>query len=472
MSSSASYDSGSIDGIRVNGVDITQDIRSGELKGLIELRDEVLPAQQAELDELASKLQDTINQIHNRGTSYPNMDSTMTGSRKFLDSSAQTLTLQNGDVTIGIFNADGTQNATTTLSTIMGGNGPHTIDSVASGLQTWLQANGAATASVSVNSKGQFDINLGNENLGLAFRDQVSSANGSDRRDATIGFDASGDGTIDESIPGFANFLGLNDFFTDESDAAIWDSQVKNKNFTLTTSTAHALQFSDKTNGLNYGQVIVNPGDTLQDIADKINGDPTVGKQVKASVINEGGGQRLRITNSSSEDVYISQLGGTEVIDQLGLQDSNIGLASTLSVNDALQDNNQELARGSMQYNTDTGEYFMSAGDNTVANELGNAFSSNTTFNRAGNQSKSSMSLEEYIASIIANNSSIATSIEAQANYQNSLTQNLEKKESEISDVNLDEEFSNLIVFQQSYTAAARVISTSQQMLEILTDLV
>ncbi len=57
--------------ITVNGTDITNDIGSGALAALVELRDITLPAVQDELDMLATTLADSLNAAANAGTSIP-----------------------------------------------------------------------------------------------------------------------------------------------------------------------------------------------------------------------------------------------------------------------------------------------------------------------------------------------------------------------------------------------------------------
>ena len=57
--------------IMVNGNSIMDDISGGSLGGLIELRDETLPDIQAELDNLATTLMDSINAVTNLGTAFP-----------------------------------------------------------------------------------------------------------------------------------------------------------------------------------------------------------------------------------------------------------------------------------------------------------------------------------------------------------------------------------------------------------------
>ncbi|MEK7245036.1 MAG: hypothetical protein AAB223_03365, partial [Pseudomonadota bacterium] len=274
-----SHAGGEIDGIyigdKIAGNDLTNSIQGGKLKGLIDARDQVLPKLQSELDHFAAKIRDTVNQVHNRGVPFPGMQS-MSGTRTFIEPTSQTMKLDPtaavDDVTIALFNSTGDQSAVTTLNTIMvaGGfasRGAWTINSVASTLQTWLQANGAASATVAVNTLGKFAIDLSQPSLGLAFRDQTASANGSTHQDAEIGFDANFDGTVDETVYGFSNFLGLNDFFTDNLADNIYESDVITGTF---SSGAATLVFRDSTGALTGSPLAIPAGTSLQGIADLI----------------------------------------------------------------------------------------------------------------------------------------------------------------------------------------------------------
>ncbi|MFN8972645.1 MAG: flagellar hook-associated protein FlgK [Alphaproteobacteria bacterium] len=63
-----------------NGV-VSTKLTSGIFKGLQEVRDEILPEVLEQLDMLASRLRDTMNLIHNNGSSFPGRNS-LTGTRE------------------------------------------------------------------------------------------------------------------------------------------------------------------------------------------------------------------------------------------------------------------------------------------------------------------------------------------------------------------------------------------------------
>ena len=52
--------------------------------------------------------------------------------------------------------------------------------------------------------------------------------------------------------------------------------------------------------------------------------------------------------------------------------------------------------------------------------------------------------------------------------YHDTLTQDIFSRSQSVSGVSLDEELTNLIKYQHSYTAAAKLITTADQMLQTL----
>ncbi len=49
---------------------------------------------------------------------------------------------------------------------------------------------------------------------------------------------------------------------------------------------------------------------------------------------------------------------------------------------------------------------------------------------------------------------------------------NLNYQQGQVSGVNLDQELSDLLTYQQSYSAAAKVISTMQQLFQVLNSII
>jgi flagellar hook-associated protein 1 FlgK len=464
-------------GARIAANDMTTTVRGGEIKGLVELRDSILPGLQSQLDTFAAKLRDTLNQVHNRGAPFPGLQS-MTGTRIFIEPGSQTVRLDPtgsvDDVTITLFNTSGNQTESTTLNTIMtsvtaslaaqASRGPWTINNIATKIQDWLQANGASTATVAVNTAGKLAINLNSTTLGLAFRDQTATANGSTHQDAEIGFDANFDGTVDETVFGFSNFFGLNDFYVDGLADNLYDSDVIQGTF---SSGAATLVFRDSSGALTGSPLTISAGSSLKDIADRINNNVP---KLSASVIPDGSGTRLRISHDDGSSFTIVQTAGT-LLTTLGVRPADTRVAGALAVRTDIVQTPSLIARGTVQWDSArgaTGEYLMSTGDNTNVLSLVSAAIGNVTFKAAGGLGASTMSLSNYAVQIISYHAEFITNREITRSFSESLVDSLQNKSDNERGVNLDEEMSNMVLLQQAYGASARIFTVIQRMFDAL----
>lgn len=109
VSASSTYPD-SLSGVTVNGRDVTSSLITGELGGLLALRDDILPAEQAALDTLASGVIDAVNAAASTAAAYP--PSSLTSSLTASASDALTLS---GSLAIVQMTASGTATATDTL---------------------------------------------------------------------------------------------------------------------------------------------------------------------------------------------------------------------------------------------------------------------------------------------------------------------------------------------------------------------
>jgi len=111
------------------------------------------------------------------------------------------------------------------------------------------------------------------------------------------------------------------------------------------------------------------------------------------------------------------------------------------------------------------GEY--NEGDNTNALKMKEMGMTNvnitTSFDGTTNQT-----LVEYYDGTVAVVGADTGTAKFNKNFQETLASDLNDKQQEISGVNIDEEMSNLIKYQHSYTAAAKLITTADQMLQTL----
>ncbi len=478
-SPTTSYAGGGIGGIFVDGQDITNSIRDGEIKGLIEIRDVTLPSLQSQLDELAGVLKNQINIIHNQGTAYPNTPSSLTGTRDFIDVNTQRIKIENGDVRFTIFDSEGKQVATTNLG---GGLGftEGTIADLTQRLNDWLTSPPGANlpqASATIDDNGNFVINTGDSSYSISIMDEASSTKGSAQQNVTVKFDANGNGHYDRTFEGFSNFMGLNDFFVSTTNEAIYDSKVLNKDLNLGINDIVTWGFSDTTNGINYGTINIYPNDSLQDIVNKINTDPVLNQQLQASLVPNGNGYVLRIVNTTGDQLEINENvapGGTPsgLIDKLGLAPSNAGMSGSIAVREDLKTTPGLIANGSPEFNESSGEYQLNPASNNIANAMAQVFADSQSFGQAGNLSSTSTTLANYASTFVGNIASAANNAESNLAYQQELTNSISTKEATISGVDLDEELGQLIIFQQSYAACAQSFTAQKEMLDLLLSIV
>lgn len=114
------------DNIILGGVEkgVVSKLKGGEIQGLQELRDQLIPDVLSQLDVLASRLRDEVNAIHNDGSSFP-PPTTLTGTRSVAANEAFDWS---GKVLIGALNPDGTPAASTYSSESYTGYRPLSLD--------------------------------------------------------------------------------------------------------------------------------------------------------------------------------------------------------------------------------------------------------------------------------------------------------------------------------------------------------
>lgn len=489
LNATSNHSEGDLNGIYVGAAtaanDITTEVRNGTLKGLIDLRDTILQNMQSQIDEFGGQLRDAVNQIHNKGAPFPGFQS-MTGTRGFIDGN-QTMQLGGtSDVTIALMDSTGNQTAATTLDTIMqsasfgtgaqASHGAWTVTEVAATVQSWLRSQGLTGASVALSdtTSGSLSINLNTTTSFLTFRDETATAGGSTAQDAPITFDTNGaaaNGT--KTFDGFANFFGLNDFYVDDLADNIHDSSILSSGYTLAGSTTLSFHNAASTIAGTIGGATVSltAGMTLDEIVSTINATTDVG--VTATKVIDGSGFRLRLSEANGADMVVTSTG--TFASDIGLDVSNARTSGVIKVRDDIVSTPSKLARGTMQWDATlgaSGEYIMSSSDASLVTAMASRLNQTTSFKEAGGQAALTVSFASYSTSIISYSSSLANINETDYSYQQSLTDSLQAKSDNFRGVNLDEEMTNLMVFQQAYGAAARIVSTVQKMFDALENVV
>ncbi|WP_028577031.1 flagellar hook-associated protein FlgK [Desulfomicrobium escambiense] len=109
----------------------------------------------------------------------------------------------------------------------------------------------------------------------------------------------------------------------------------------------------------------------------------------------------------------------------------------------------------------------MNEGDNTTAKAIA-ALQSASVSTRTQSEGTTQQTLGEYYSTIVAKAGSDTQSAKFNYEYNEALATDLLSRQESVSGVNLDEEMTNLIKFQHAYTAAAKLITTAESMLQVL----
>ncbi|MBR9778493.1 MAG: hypothetical protein GYB47_01800 [Rhodospirillales bacterium] len=180
---------------------------------------------------------------------------------------------------------------------------------------------------------------------------------------------------------------------------------------------------------------------SLEDIANAINNSATLtDNNINAQVVFDSalGGYKLRVTDADGDPFFF--------------QDSGAGAGDSLT----------EIPGLGIQHG-------VHEGDNSAALALSQTFErTDIDFESAGGLSAERTSLTDFAAGIIATAATKASVASNSYEFQSNLVTDLGNRIQNEAGVNLDEEMSDLIIFQRAYSASARVISTVDELFDTL----
>jgi flagellar hook-associated protein 1 FlgK len=136
--------------------------------------------------------------------------------------------------------------------------------------------------------------------------------------------------------------------------------------------------------------------------------------------------------------------------------------ASSLAVNNVVAGNLDYINAGQLDASGS-----MDSGSNVVAQDIAALQYTGITFSTITRET-GSQTLQDYYTALVSNVGADTSRSEFNFNFQQSLADDLLARQDSIAGVNLDEEMSNLIKFQQAYSAAAKLITTANQMFDTL----
>ncbi len=425
-----------IDGIHYGpgGADITGEIQGGKLAGLIEMRDQRLTELQAGIDRLTEVTVAATNAAHNDGSAFPPVQS-LTGSISFAGTDAP-----NWSGTFRVTVVDPTGTVVENLDIALGG--------IADINALVAAVDGMANASSSLNAAGQIVMSADGTNR-IAVREMTSQV------------------TTGSETTGLAQFLGLNNLFTLNSD---YNDYTADPQTTATTALGLAGTLTiDYPGGSTPVAYLV--GEDLTTIAANITA-ALAAENITAAVLQENGQFRLTLTDADGDNFFITDSG--QLSSTINLRNGLIAAANRVTLRPDIFADPNLLSTGQLS-NAATlavGDLVLASGDGTAAEALAAALTSGQTFAAAGGLPVLTALPGDYAAAINSLNSTQAANAEAQFEIQVGYQEAIKSRNAAISEVNIDEEMSTLLVLQNAYQASARVTQAVGQMMEVLVNII
>lgn len=417
--------------------DITNDIRSGKIRALIDLRDTILPSLQGQLDQLAAKTAEEVNRAHNSAMPVDGLQS-FEGRVQF-DSSVLLDPANTQSIPLTAYDDGSLVSYGTIQFAIVDANG----DAVGQGMRVNLDEFKAAMEAYVTAQTGApftYDLTVG---------DIINMLNGA--------YAATPPPTTPVP-PTPAGWPG----------AATWPPTPA----LVMTSTGSDI--AGLTNMSGAGVAGAYAGGTFARV---VNGSLQIG-------VAEGTGYGIAIDDTLTR---FTQTGSTRPATfnyLMGLNDlfvvdpDAVSAAADIGLRDDIASDPSRIGRGYLTSvvritgDPTSEEWYVGRGDGAGATAMANAFEQQITFSSSGILPASSQRLTEYAASIIQANATESANAAESYDFQNSLLNELKTRQGQVSGVNIDEELAGLISIQNAYAASSRVVSTVNTMYDELMTIV
>jgi flagellar hook-associated protein 1 FlgK len=434
-------------------------ISSGEMRGLLDLRDQKLPGISDQLGEYVSRVAQQINAAHNASTADP-PPSTLTGRATGLDLPTA-LSGFSGTSTVAILDPTGAVQTKVAIDftggtmSVNGGAGvAFTPATFLANLNTALGANGSASF-----SNGALSISATGGN-GVAIDEGTSSKIGQ----------------------GFSQFFGLNDLirsstfasydtglsagdangFTPGGQITLRLSQPDGrpiKDVTVAVPAAGSPLMSDLVGALNspasgvglYGSFTLDAQGALT-----FAGNPPFNAQL--SVVTDN-------TQRGAGGPSISQLFGLSLTPRMAR-------AGSFTLDPTIAGNPTDLAFSKLDLSVAAGQPAVSPGDGSGALALSQVGDQTTLFKAAGSLGNVSMTLSQYAAQFGGQIGRDAATADDKKQASAAVKSEADTRLQSVQGVNIDEELVALTTYQQAYNANARMITATKELFDTLASLI
>ena len=428
-------------------------LSSGEIRGLVEIRDVDAPAAAARLGELTAKLADELNRAHNANSSVP-APTTLTG-RNTGQSLENALTGFTGTTTITAVDAAGVVQAS---ARIVFSGGTMTINGAAADPTTFLsvlnaQMGGAATASFS-DGKLQLDGAGGN---GVAIADDATSPSAKGGR-------------------GFSHWFGLNDLVSTTTPSFYETGLTLASEHGFDPGESLTLRVSGQSGSRQRDITVSVPAGTgtMGEMLGALN-DPITGVGRYGSFSLDAAGKLAfkaydpaATTLSVVNDNTTQDPSGVSMSQLFGLGEIGATRAGAYTVRSDIQRDPGKLALAQLNLSAAAGAPALSKSDGRGGLVLGDVGKKNVAFGAAGGNSGGTKTLSSYAADFAGEIGGKASAAKTRSETATALAREADSRRTSAEGVNMDEELVNMTTFQQAYNASARLIQASKDMYDVL----
>ncbi|MBM3568121.1 MAG: flagellar hook-associated protein FlgK [Alphaproteobacteria bacterium] len=433
----------------------------GALRGLLDMRDTVLPNAAAQLGELARRVVDKLNEVHNDNVAMPPPTSLAGRNTGLLGT--------------GPHNFTGTANFTL-INTTSGAVARNVQVNFTAG--TYAINGGAATAfSGTTLSAVVSDINTAlGANGSLTFSAGVMTMTGSNGNGAAISQDATTPSS--RGGRGFSHFFGMNDLMQ-ANVAPHFDTGVASGDtHGFTAGGTISFEVRGPNNEVPSTYTYTVAAGTYANIVTALN--TNLGTYATFSLGTNG---NLVMTPTSSYSKYKIQVtndttaaGATNVTmsDFFGIGPKyqanaalSVDVVGRIGGSTTQTGNNALLAVGNVR-STTVGQTATGAADSNGVTDFIAMSIGTTSFAAAGDLSSTSASLADYTGAMLQRVALNAQTAKSFQEHRVALFDEISARRSAASGVNLDEELSNIVVFQNAYNASARMMTTAREMYDTL----
>ena len=428
-------------------------VTSGEIKGLVELRDIEAPATAQRLAELVAHVADELNRAHNANSSVPAPNSLV--GRNVGQSFESAVAGFTGQTTIAVTNTAGVIQG---RADIVFSGATMTVNGAAATPANFLtvlnaQLGGAATASF---ADGKLTVTATGTN-GVVIADDPTSPSAKAGR-------------------GFSHYFGLNDLISTDRPAFYETGMTAASPHGFTAGEALSFRFTGESGSkLRDIQVAVPVGGTVGDLVASLNDPATgVGRFGSFALAADGSLSFTGYGNpaprmSVLEDTTVQVPSGISVTELFGIAGGvRASRADGFSLRTDIRQSPSKLALAQLNLAAAVGAPALSTGDGRGALLLADAGERAANFSPAGGSSGGSISVSRYAAELSGEIGGKAAAAKNRHDTAAALATEASARQTAYEGVNLDEELVLMTTYQQAFNASARLIQAANDMYDTL----